>query len=99
MRLLREYGWRERYVSDIPGLNSRLDELQAAILRVKLRHLDAENAPPQRWRPSTTGCWPAAGCALPQMRPGAMHVYHQYVVRAAHETGCKPICARRASAR
>ena len=43
-RLLREYGWRERYVSAIPGLNSRLDELQAAILRVKLRYLDAENA-------------------------------------------------------
>src|SRR5262245_11876982 len=34
--LLREYGWRERYVSDQPGFNSRLDELQAAILRVKL---------------------------------------------------------------
>jgi dTDP-4-amino-4,6-dideoxygalactose transaminase len=43
-RLLREYGWRERYISAIPGLNSRLDELQAAILRVKLRYLDAENA-------------------------------------------------------
>src|SRR5438132_10491506 len=41
--LLREYGWRERYVSDEPGMNSRLDELQAAILRVKLRYLDDEN--------------------------------------------------------
>ncbi|MGH9855779.1 MAG: DegT/DnrJ/EryC1/StrS family aminotransferase, partial [Blastocatellia bacterium] len=36
VRLLREYGWRERYVSDLPGFNSRLDELQSAILRVKL---------------------------------------------------------------
>jgi len=42
-RLLRQYGWRTRYVSEIAGLNSRLDEVQAAVLRVKLRHLDAEN--------------------------------------------------------
>ena len=38
---LRQYGWRERYVSAIPGVNSRLDEVQAAILRVRLRDLDA----------------------------------------------------------
>src|SRR5438132_7055559 len=44
LRLLREYGWRERYVSDFAGLNTRLDELQAAVLRVKLRYLDKENA-------------------------------------------------------
>ena len=44
LRMLREYGWRERYVSDVPGINSRLDELQAAILRVKLPYLDGENA-------------------------------------------------------
>ncbi len=43
-RMLREYGWQDRYVSEIAGFNSRLDELQAAILRVKLRHLDAANA-------------------------------------------------------
>ena len=44
VRLLREYGWRERYVSYLPGINSRLDELQASILRVKLKYLDVENA-------------------------------------------------------
>jgi len=43
VRLLREYGWAERYVSHIPGWNSRLDEVQAAILRVKLRYLDQDN--------------------------------------------------------
>ena len=42
-RLLREYGWRDRYVSEFPGLNSRLDEVQAAILQVKLQFLDQEN--------------------------------------------------------
>jgi dTDP-4-amino-4,6-dideoxygalactose transaminase len=44
MRLLREYGWAERYDSSSDGWTSRLDELQAAILRVKLRHLDDDNA-------------------------------------------------------
>ena len=43
VRLLRQYGWRQRYVSESPGKNSRLDELQAAILRVKLARLDADN--------------------------------------------------------
>src|SRR5258708_7742541 len=44
LRSLREYGWRRRYISDEPGMNSRLDELQAAVLRVKLPYLDSENA-------------------------------------------------------
>ncbi len=44
IRLLRQYGSADRYVSSIPGLNSRLDEVQAAVLRVRLRHLDRDNA-------------------------------------------------------
>jgi dTDP-4-amino-4,6-dideoxygalactose transaminase len=83
VRLLREYGWRERYVSDIPGLNSRLDELQAAILRVKLRHLDADNALRRRLAAEYDHLLAKSGLALPQVRPGAMPVYHQYVVRTA----------------
>jgi dTDP-3-amino-3,4,6-trideoxy-alpha-D-glucose transaminase len=43
-RLLRMYGWREKYISEIHSTMSRLDDLQAALLRVKLRHLDAWNA-------------------------------------------------------
>ena len=44
LRSLREYGWRERYHSSEHGWNSRLDELQAALLRVRLKHLDEDNA-------------------------------------------------------
>ena len=40
--MLREYGWQRRYISDLVGRNSLLDELQAAILRIKLRHLDTD---------------------------------------------------------
>jgi len=81
-RLLREYGWRERYVSDVAGWNTRLDELQAAILRVKLRTLDADNAQRRRLA-SVYDEWLAACPAiLPVEMPYGQHVYHLYVVRA-----------------
>jgi dTDP-4-amino-4,6-dideoxygalactose transaminase len=81
-RLLREYGWRERYVSAIPGLNSRLDTLQAAILRVKLRYLDAENARRRELAQRYTELLAGADVRLPAARPDITHVYHQYVIRS-----------------
>lgn len=84
VRLLQQYGWRERYISDIPGDNSRLDELQAAILRVKLRHLDEENMRRQSLAETYNTILAGAGLALPALRSGATHVYHQYVVRLPH---------------
>ncbi len=82
-RLLREYGWRERYVSALPGLNSRLDTLQAAILRVKLRHLDAENERRRAAARLYTELLQESDLRLPIERPGMRHVYHQYVVRSS----------------
>lgn len=80
--LLREYGWRERYTSEMPGINSRLDELQAAILRVKLRYLDEDNerrrAIAQYYNSSLSG----TGLGLPHCALDAEHVYHQYVIRS-----------------
>ena len=80
---LRQYGWRAHYVSDESGVNSRLDELQAAILQVKLTHLDAQN----RRRQAIAAAYDAAlaGTAIPPpaRRPGAAHVFHLYVVRVA----------------
>ena len=44
IKAIREYGWkRERYVSELVGRNSRMDEIQAAILRIKLKNLDKDN--------------------------------------------------------
>lgn len=86
LRLLREYGWTRarRYVSTHRGLNSRLDELQAAILRVKLSHLDDWNA--RRRSLAALYHEQLAGVpwlALPTTPPDAGHVYHLFVVRTA----------------
>ena len=79
--MLRQYGWRQRYVSDIVGLNSRLDEIQAAILTVKLKALDEDNmrrcAIAERYRAKLQ----ALPVVLPGDPPGGKHVYHQYVVQ------------------
>lgn len=80
VRLLRQYGWRERYISDIPGGNSRLDEIQAAILRVKLPHLDRENESRRALAQTYTTLLAGAGLALPEVRQNADHVFHQYAV-------------------
>jgi dTDP-4-amino-4,6-dideoxygalactose transaminase len=83
LREIREYGWRERYVSARAGINSRLDPIQAAILGVKLRSLEADNARRQvaadRYDKGLTGL----PLALPASRPQATHVFHQYVIRLA----------------
>lgn len=82
IRLLREYGWQQRYISEISGLNSRLDELQAAILRVKLRYLNGENIRRQAVADIYNKALYNAGFTLPCCMPDATHVYHQYVLRA-----------------
>ncbi len=83
IRILREYGWQERYISDIPGRNSRLDELQAAILRIKLRHLDDDNQKRRDLAAQYTSLL-GDGVRTPAIRQGAEHVFHLYVVRTAH---------------
>ncbi|HYW71014.1 MAG TPA: DegT/DnrJ/EryC1/StrS family aminotransferase [Pyrinomonadaceae bacterium] len=83
VKSLREYGWEQRYISSIAGTNSRLDELQAAILRIKLRHLDQDNS---RRRKIAQFYDRALGgheaLTLPAEAAAARHVYHQYVVRS-----------------
>jgi len=83
LRELRIYGWKERYVSERPGMNTRLDSVQAAILRVKLRHLEAENAR----RVEIAECYDKSlrdlDLTLPALLPDCRHVFHQYVVRTS----------------
>ena len=82
VRCLRQYGWRERYISDFDGINSRLDELQAAILRVKLPFLTANN----KRRRSLAAIYEEGLSDLPPIqmpvsRPCREHAYHLYVIR------------------
>jgi dTDP-4-amino-4,6-dideoxygalactose transaminase len=79
-RLLREYGWRERYVSEVLGMNTRLDEIQAAILRVKLRQLDRANRQRRNLAALYDELLQKTPVQTPRCRAGASHVYHQYVL-------------------
>lgn len=81
VRSLRQYGWGERYVSEKKGFNSRLDEIQAAILRVKLKHLDRWNASRRALADRYSQILAATELELPVCPPNAEHVFHQYVVR------------------
>ena len=80
-RLLREYGWKERYVSHLRGMNSRLDEVQAAILRAKLPHLDAANARRAELAALYAEALAESGLGLPHVFPENHAVWHQFVVR------------------
>ena len=81
IRVLRNYGSRVKYVHEVQGYNSRLDPLQAAILRVKLAHLDEWNARRStiaaRYQQGLVGC----GLALPDVPTWAEPVWHLYVVQ------------------
>lgn len=95
-RRLREYGWRERYVSEVRGMNSRLDEIQAAVLRVKLRHLEEDNARRRRNAELYDARLSATDLVLPGVRPSAAHVWHQYVVRSADREALRKALQREA---
>jgi len=81
IRVIRNYGSRVKYVNEIQGYNSRLDEIQAAILRVKLRHMDAWNA--RRAAVAANYKTALSHCALilPAVAPDVAPVWHLYVVR------------------
>lgn len=82
LRLLRQYGWRERYISESSGSNSRLDELQAAILRVKLSRLNEWNATRRRLAALYHQLLYETPLVLPNDPEKGQHVYHLYVIRS-----------------
>jgi dTDP-4-amino-4,6-dideoxygalactose transaminase len=81
-RMLRVHGAKKKYYNEVVGYNSRLDELQAAILRVKLPHVDAWNeARRQAAKRYNALLKDIPGIVTPYEAPYARHVYHQYTVR------------------
>jgi dTDP-3-amino-3,4,6-trideoxy-alpha-D-glucose transaminase len=78
---VRDHGAQKKYLHAEVGYNSRLDELQAAALRVKLRRLTAWNRRRQRLAARYHAGLAGLGLQLPGVRPGAVHVFHQYILR------------------
>ncbi|HJQ22291.1 MAG TPA: DegT/DnrJ/EryC1/StrS family aminotransferase [Blastocatellia bacterium] len=82
LRLLRNYGAREKYYNDVKGVNSRLDEMQAALLRVRLQHLEEWNARRARIAAIYLEGLRDTGLLLPAVADGAVPVWHLFVVRS-----------------
>ncbi|MFH1798615.1 MAG: DegT/DnrJ/EryC1/StrS family aminotransferase [Candidatus Omnitrophota bacterium] len=80
-KLLREYGWKERYISVTGGWNSRLDEIQAAILRVKLKYLDEDNKNRMILAENYLEHLRDLPLVLPKKRDDSEHVYHLFVIK------------------
>jgi dTDP-4-amino-4,6-dideoxygalactose transaminase len=106
VRSLRSHGMETRYYHDEIGWNSRLDTLQAAVLLVKLRHLDAwtdrRRALAARYNELFTtagivepGPYPQQGIVLPWIDPRAYHVFHQYVIRVSRREELRAWLAER----
>jgi dTDP-4-amino-4,6-dideoxygalactose transaminase len=82
MRMLRAHGWKKKYFPEVLGYNSRLDALQAAILRVKLPHLDRWN----EGRRKVARIYSEALAGTPDLQtpyeaPNRTHVYHLYILQ------------------
>jgi dTDP-4-amino-4,6-dideoxygalactose transaminase len=98
-RMLRAHGWRKKYFPEVVGYNSRLDAMQAAILLVKLPHLDVWNEKRRQHARMYTEKLAGLDIGTPVVGPGAEHVYHMYIVRTErrdnvqqflidHDVGC-----------
>ncbi len=82
LRKYCDHGRLDKYKHGFPGINSRLDALQAAVLHVKLRHLDGWNNARQRWASLYTELLQGIDALiLPETGPDRTHVWHQYVIR------------------
>lgn len=80
IRQLREYGWDDTRVSQDVGMNSRLDELQAAILSVNLKYLDQDTGRRRAIAAQYDTALAGLNVELPQVRSDVEHVYHLYVI-------------------
>ena len=94
LRMLRHHGSRKTYLHERVGWNSRLDELQAALLRIKLRRLDELNAARRkvaaRYRERLAG----TKLALPVEDPRGTHVYHQFTIKSAKRDAIREALGR-----
>jgi dTDP-4-amino-4,6-dideoxygalactose transaminase len=78
---LWEYGWIERYIGSAEGCNSRLDEMQAAILRVKIINLNVDNTIREKHAIEYQNALKGLSLELPEIRNNSTHVYRLYGVK------------------
>jgi dTDP-4-amino-4,6-dideoxygalactose transaminase len=95
IRMLRNYGQHEKYVHEVQGFNRRLDTLQAAILRVKLKHLDTWNTARRRHAARYAQLLAGSDAVTPKEADYAESVWHLYVVRVADRNALKAYLADR----
>ena len=96
IRILRNHGQTQRYVSSESGWNGRLDELQAAILRVKLRHLPDWQRARQAHAVEYTRQFSQIPGVMPPITPeGYEHVYHQYTIRVEKRDALQQVLTER----
>src|SRR5205814_5828495 len=95
VQLLREHGSRPKYHHPIIGTNSRLDALQAAILRVKLRHLDRWSERRAQNAATYDQLFEGLRVGRPWHDPRTRHIYNQYVIRVPERDGLKAFLTER----
>ena len=95
LKMLRNYGSEKKYHNRLAGVNSRLDEIQAALLRVKLEHLGELIDERQRVAEAYLSGIKNPHLLLPKVRPHATHVWHQFVVRSQTRDNLQAYLAKR----
>lgn len=95
IRLLRSHGEETRYEHQVLGFNSRIDEIQAAILRVKLRHLERWNALRRHHALRYDELLADTPLVRPELVSDGSHVYHQYAIRTPHRDQVRHFLAER----
>ena len=89
LQYLRQYGWKERFISSEKGTNSRMDEIQASILRIKLKFLDVENRNRRKIAKYYDNQLNDSSVSCPTQFSDSKHVYHQYVIKTKHRDKLK----------
>ncbi|MBO0860858.1 MAG: DegT/DnrJ/EryC1/StrS family aminotransferase, partial [Chloracidobacterium sp.] len=98
LRLLRVHGMRPKYYHQVVGINSRLDALQAAVLGVKLKHLDQWSDARRRNAEHYGRLFAEAGIkevAAPAVRPNRRHIFNQYTIRCSRRDELMDFLKRR----
>ncbi|MEF9878710.1 MAG: DegT/DnrJ/EryC1/StrS family aminotransferase [Clostridia bacterium] len=92
-RAFRNYGSRQKYQNEVVGANSRLDELQAGLLRVKLAHLNELTAEREAIAERYLSELSARFLTLPAVRPHASCTWHQFVIHSPHRNALRAFLA------